>query len=157
MTRSVGRKRLKTTGLLLSILMLVLWVFSVLFASYYISSQSSMFLGFGRIGFADSQLGNPGWACIPYYSRWRTGQMPWTEFADDFLGFGLPDRNWKLSGCLGIPIWLLVGTVGFPTAFLWWRDRRPKAGFCKVCKYDLTGNVSGTCPECGTAVGPETG
>ena len=64
--------------------------FSVLFASYYISSQSSMFLGFGRIGFADSQLGNPGWACIPYYSRWKTGQMPWTDFADDFLGFGLP-------------------------------------------------------------------
>ncbi|MCH8243527.1 MAG: hypothetical protein IH897_13095 [Planctomycetes bacterium] len=54
---------------------------------------------------------------------------------------------------LFVPVWLLVVAVGFPTAILWWRDRRLKAGFCKVCKYDLTGNVSGTCPECGTAVG----
>ena len=37
------------------------------------------------------------------------------------------------------------------TAFLWWRDRRinPK-GHCQKCGYDLTGNVSGRCPECGT-------
>lgn len=25
-------------------------------------------------------------------------------------------------------------------------------GLCHVCKYDLTGNVSGRCPECGTAI-----
>lgn len=29
------------------------------------------------------------------------------------------------------------------------RDRRLGAGLCPVCGYDLTGNVSGTCPECG--------
>ena len=28
-------------------------------------------------------------------------------------------------------------------------DRR-RAGLCPACGYDLTGNVSGTCPECGT-------
>ncbi len=26
--------------------------------------------------------------------------------------------------------------------------------FCRVCGYDLTGNVSGRCPECGTAIQP---
>lgn len=25
-------------------------------------------------------------------------------------------------------------------------------GFCRVCRYDLTGNVSGRCPECGTTI-----
>ena len=30
--------------------------------------------------------------------------------------------------------------------------RRPPAGGCRACGYDLTGNVSGTCPECGAAV-----
>ncbi|MCH7725448.1 MAG: hypothetical protein IH991_03040 [Planctomycetes bacterium] len=80
------------------------------------------------------------------------------------LGFRLPGLvggPWLFPKCpeyisriwvLVTPIWLLVVAVGFPTAFLWWRDRRPKAGFCKVCKYDLTCNVSGTCPECGTAI-----
>lgn len=37
------------------------------------------------------------------------------------------------------------------------RDRwqaliRPKRGFCQTCGYDLTGNTTGTCPECGTTV-----
>src|SRR5262249_37714200 len=34
-------------------------------------------------------------------------------------------------------------------AFIVWRlDRRPPPGHCN-CGYDLTGNVSGRCPECG--------
>ena len=32
------------------------------------------------------------------------------------------------------------------------RERRP-AGLCRKCGYDLTGNVSGVCPECGKGVG----
>jgi hypothetical protein len=32
----------------------------------------------------------------------------------------------------------------------WWRRRR--GGLCIKCGYDLTGNVSGVCPECGTEV-----
>lgn len=37
----------------------------------------------------------------------------------------------------------------------YWRkqlDRR-SCGFCPKCAYDLTGNCSGVCPECGTQVG----
>ncbi|HWE93601.1 MAG TPA: hypothetical protein VG269_06460 [Tepidisphaeraceae bacterium] len=30
---------------------------------------------------------------------------------------------------------------------------RVDRGCCQSCGYDLTGNVSGTCPECGTKVG----
>lgn len=29
---------------------------------------------------------------------------------------------------------------------------RKRLGLCPSCGYDLTGNVSGTCPECGTPV-----
>ena len=29
---------------------------------------------------------------------------------------------------------------------------RAKTGFCVECGYDLTGNVSGVCPECGAEV-----
>jgi len=32
------------------------------------------------------------------------------------------------------------------------RFRRRKAGQCRSCGYNLTGNLSGTCPECGTLI-----
>ncbi len=32
------------------------------------------------------------------------------------------------------------------------RRRRMKLGLCLRCGYDLTGNVSGVCPECGTKI-----
>jgi uncharacterized paraquat-inducible protein A len=31
------------------------------------------------------------------------------------------------------------------------RDVLKSRGLCPACAYDLTGNVSGVCPECGTA------
>jgi hypothetical protein len=45
---------------------------------------------------------------------------------------------------------LTLAMLGF-TYFLFWQDRfRPKSGHCRTCNYNLTGNTSGICPECGT-------
>ena len=38
---------------------------------------------------------------------------------------------------------------------IWFRQRRARrvrAGLCPRCAYNLTGNVSGVCPECGAPV-----
>jgi len=48
------------------------------------------------------------------------------------------------------PLWIPFILVGLPTAWLWYADRRrPAPGACR-CGYDLTGNTSGRCPECGS-------
>ena len=52
---------------------------------------------------------------------------------------------------LDVPLWLLLAVVALPTACLFWRDRRRYGPHqCQHCGYDLTGNTSGTCPECGS-------
>jgi hypothetical protein len=50
-----------------------------------------------------------------------------------------------------LPFWLLVLPFAVPTAISFWRDRRRHAPphCCQSCGYDLTGNTSGVCPECG--------
>ena len=52
-----------------------------------------------------------------------------------------------------IPLWLPLLALALPVAFLWYRDRRPPKGRCQSCGYNLTGNTSGLCPECGTEIG----
>ncbi len=54
----------------------------------------------------------------------------------------------------GRPVWALGMAVC--SVFLMWLSRRwsrmPSGHFCRSCGYDLTGNVSGVCPECGTPI-----
>ena len=50
-----------------------------------------------------------------------------------------------------LPFWSVFLFAGLPTALFWYLDRpRLKPGHCEKCGYNLTGNISGTCPECGT-------
>jgi hypothetical protein len=52
-----------------------------------------------------------------------------------------------------LPLWVPFALVAIPTAILWWRDRRRiPPGHCRNCGYNLTGNVSGICPECGAEI-----
>ena len=54
-----------------------------------------------------------------------------------------------------VSLWLMCLITGLTSP-----DRRARLvanqGRCDDCGYDLTGNVSGACPECGEAVGPVT-
>lgn len=60
-----------------------------------------------------------------------------------------------------MPIWVLTAFFGvpalvrfFPAERVYHRIRRRisrhRPGICPTCSYDLTGNASGVCPECGT-------
>ena len=57
------------------------------------------------------------------------------------------------------PYWIIVLLTAILPA-LWFRDhlarrRRLRTGLCRSCGYDLTGNTSGVCPECGEVIKPE--
>lgn len=68
----------------------------------------------------------------------------------DWVWFALPWLDWALAVLLVSMMYSLVTPC---------KHRRHRPGSCAACGYDLTGNVSGRCPECGTApvhsAGPE--
>lgn len=53
-----------------------------------------------------------------------------------------------------VPLWPLLGVLSLPTFILGRQVRRQRVlpGHCLTCGYDLTGNRSGTCSECGAPV-----
>ncbi len=76
--------------------------------------------------------GDPLWGAMLYEWTW------WAWRCD--LG-----PNW----CFIFPLWVpLVITLPFGIFAL--RRSRMRPGYCATCGYDLKGNVSGVCPECGT-------
>ncbi len=61
------------------------------------------------------------------------------------------DRNlWTIT--LGWCAFSVVMGMVCRSAASIWRGGTRREGTCGVCGYNLTGNVSGVCPECGTKV-----
>jgi hypothetical protein len=89
---------------------------------------------------------HPGW---DWWSEW-TPRAVWK----------LPRTTDMFQSTIGpwtetiVPFWLLVIVSAAPGLVLLWHHRRQRApGSCRRCGYDLTGNVSGICPECGATTG----
>jgi hypothetical protein len=75
--------------------------------------------------------------------HWQTNQVP--------AGFWVISHQTRIT----LPYWI----VFLPTAPLSsvliiriLRHVRKRSGICSRCSYSLTGNTSGTCPECGTSI-----
>lgn len=69
----------------------------------------------------------------------------WGIWWDDTYGLGP-------LGFVIVPLWLPLALTSMPTVLLWSRRRPRRAGLCEHCHYELRGNVSGVCPECGTPI-----
>ena len=57
---------------------------------------------------------------------------------------------------LHLPQWLILALIALLTGLAQYLNRRLRIppGCCTNCGYNLTGNVSGRCPECGTGISP---
>jgi len=69
------------------------------------------------------------------------------------------DIVWRIrirldQGDVDIPLWVPFLILALATGWLFSSDHRRRkrrgAGCCEKCRYDLTGNTTGRCPECGS-------
>ena len=89
-------------------------------------------------------------------AEWRDA-IRYGAFFNCVLGCWPPTCTFASGGGnLILPTWLLLLVSAAATTFVWRRAQvNPERNGCRKCGYNLTGNVSGVCPECGTAVEPE--
>jgi hypothetical protein len=69
-----------------------------------------------------------------------------------FAGFAFA-RGGRMVLLIAVPYWGIALLMALPLwlNFFAGRRKRPKERGCESCGYNLTGNVSGVCPECGAA------
>ena len=102
----------------------------------------------------------PDWMTWEFYGptlqlrilRELASEKRYDVFCKRVLGLWRPRLGAECgSAYLVLPLWLPLLSLAIPTALLWYRDRRPPRGHCQECGYNLTGNVTGVCPEYGRA------
>jgi len=82
---------------------------------------------------------------------WIVTKLSWADMKREVY-FGKPRIE---SDVIHVPQWALFLLFAIPTAYLWWTGRPSSEGLCRSCRYNLTGNTSGICPECGTPIPEE--
>ena len=78
---------------------------------------------------------------------WPGGRVSWfPALKCQWRKVILPMR--RANDGIYVPLWIPLVIALIPTIWLWRGSRQILPGVCS-CGYDLTGNVSGVCPECG--------
>ena len=102
---------------------------------------------------APTSLFNPSWwRAVPFTWAILGPQSYFKTLFQHQMGLWPPIvRLHAKERCFVLPIWLLVAATGIRWFVHLRRGRRALPGHCRLCGYDLTGNVTGRCPECGGA------
>ena len=140
----------KWGGVVVCVLFVATWVMSIFWGLGCHTSHHSFLIDDGEVlSFRFEVEKQP---------RWSIHRQ---DVEDSRYGFTLP--SYTRSAVLlddgttpswtvwSVPIWMPFLLTVAASSYLCWIDRRPLPGHCP-CGYDLTGNVSGTCPECGRGI-----
>ena len=135
--RSRSRRIAKWTGVVVCVVLAGVWVASLrsVIGYQFGSKMVCVLQGDFRIYFGSA---SPTFRNLGFY--YSFDQNAWSSVLPSFGPFII------------IPVWFSLIATALPTAYLFYRDRRPPRGHCQKCGYNLQGNVSGTCPECGNEV-----
>ncbi len=143
-------------------------------ASAAVAAATLLVASFGRSIALDHVRDYPGWVLNAYDGKvsyqwwvdrpeqthtpdaWRIGSLLLDLFVAYSGTYHLPG-NLMVCGIyyvVVVPLWLpTVILAAYAALNVWrWRCRRVRPGHCASCGYDLTGNISGRCPECGVTV-----
>jgi hypothetical protein len=142
------RKTVKWGGAVVSVLFLTIWISSRWWHLGYKSRGGTWAVGVDAgtvvIGYA-----RPGVWSNPHGFLLRFLDPP-LHFAWWFNSESQPLATWW-----SVPLWVPTVPLLLATCAAWRLDaiarRRGRPGHCAACGYDLTGNTSGVCPECGAA------
>jgi len=149
----LGRKGrvLKWAGLVVSILIAVAWAVSLRWGLIHTKQTRPAVIAKTGTTLASGRVVSLRCGCVIYHADRpldpRRGW--WTIWSRE-------SPKWRPVMQLGfilVPLWIPFLLFAIPTVYLWWIDRRRiPPGHCQKCGYNLTGNVSGVCPECGEKV-----
>jgi len=142
----LGRRgrTLKWMGLVCSVLIALTWIVSLHWGLALAGQEIAVGVGLGAFEYAsrshlEAQAGRNG-------LNWTTG----LEIERIRPGLGVSVYTRISMAEAEIPLWMPFLLLAAPTAYLFWLDRRRiPPHCCQRCGYDLTGNTSGVCPECG--------
>jgi hypothetical protein len=76
----------------------------------------------------------------------------YAERVEVWMGGGGLVRQYRVPSWLPVCLLAVYPVLAFVRSPARRRRQRRQNGLCLACGYDLTGNVSGVCPECGTEV-----
>lgn len=135
---------MKWAGLVLLLVVAAAWATSLFYHGRYAARVGSGFvlLCFAHGGFQVDL--STAWLFAADELGWHLRREPVTQSWGGEVGI-------PVSGGLVVRLPFLLPFLGAAgvTAYLFWRDRPIPSHCCQQCGYDLTGNVSGVCPECG--------
>lgn len=99
------------------------------------------------------------WLTIPSILLAGFGNFAlWLELSDPYMRsliLGELGWSWVIGECVAWNSPFVICWIGLFFFHRWQaRAKRIAQGYCQNCGYDLTGNVSGICPECGRAIPP---
>jgi len=138
-------RRTALAGMVMSVGILSMLLVSIHQLIGYTGRTMFLVVAHGQVCFGwirDRSLGMlPG----PHGWRWfESGEMPGM--------FSLPQVVTGGYLRVFVPLWVLFILMLIPSLIMWPLSKRVPPGYCSRCKYDLTGNVSGVCSECGDPV-----
>ena len=139
MSRSKDKRRFLVAASC-SILTVLLFLRTSCYSAEYVGPTfwAGITQGAVVLGVAPPLANVRGWFHIENYGR-------------DMLWWPVMEANAQYP-LLAIPFWLPFVVTAIVSVVSWRRLRAGLPNHCRKCDYDLTGNVSGVCPECGEKV-----